>query len=69
ILTTAVLSTLIAAPLGATSIALLAPRLLEKDANNSDHEKQKPDTTDDGKQSSISNGTKNSIKIQSTEKL
>ncbi|GBN92685.1 Sodium/hydrogen exchanger 9B2 [Araneus ventricosus] len=69
ILTTAVLSILIAAPLGATSIALLAPRLLEKDANNSDHEKQKPDTTDDGKQSNISNGTKNSNKIQSTEKL
>ncbi|GBN79100.1 Sodium/hydrogen exchanger 9B2, partial [Araneus ventricosus] len=69
ILTTAVLSILIAAPSGATSIALLAPRLLEKDGNNSDHEKQKPDTTDDGKQSNISNGTKNSSKIQSTEKL
>ncbi|CAL1260990.1 unnamed protein product [Larinioides sclopetarius] len=46
ILTTAVLSILIAAPLGATSIALLAPRLLERDVSGSVREKPKPDIPD-----------------------
>ncbi|CAL1260986.1 unnamed protein product [Larinioides sclopetarius] len=68
ILTTAVLSILVAAPLGATSLALLAPRLLEKDANSSDQEKQKPSNTDDDKLQSITNETENRNKIQSTEK-
>ncbi|GIY56875.1 hypothetical protein CEXT_760451 [Caerostris extrusa] len=45
ILTVAVLSILIAAPLGATAIALLAPRLLERDVNvnSSINEKTKTD--------------------------
>ncbi|GFS30330.1 hypothetical protein NPIL_731 [Nephila pilipes] len=43
ILTAAVLSILITAPLGATAIALLAPRLLERDPNASVKEKPKRD--------------------------
>ncbi|KAF8764998.1 Sodium/hydrogen exchanger 9B2 like protein [Argiope bruennichi] len=71
ILTTAVLSILIAAPLGATSIALLAPRLLERDVNSSIREKPKPDIPDthvpmyDSQNSYHSYGTKDDGKLPS----